>query len=237
MRVSRCGRSLTAVHWSGDNMCRYAFKTYKPHFVCFECRKQFKRPPLGDVLRQSGQASVLQRLERAPSPAMRARVERSIGTTLESLKREYRTLVSKCPQCGTTMADLGLDFKPPPTADLRAWARIRGLLNVGLTWHTCGCSGPGFIPSNATDYNAYLERRARLFASRLKDVQNRESLDAATRTREAQYWSGLLNAVAVEQNRPHSEVAQRKPRRAARAARRPASSAAQRGLDRRPTSR
>lgn len=194
-------------------MCRYAFKNYKPHFVCFECRKQFKRPPLVDLLRQSGQASLFERLERYPSRALLARAERAAGVTLDKLRSDYRATVSKCPQCGSVMADMGLDFKPPPTSAVRAWARIRGLLKVGFYWHTCGCSGPGYIPTNATDYEAYLGQRAKLFASRLKSARRSKSLDAAARAREGRHWSELLDAIVVEQRRANPQAAQRRTRK------------------------
>ena len=35
-------------------MCRYAQKTYKPHFACFECRKSFKQAPFEDKLLKEG---------------------------------------------------------------------------------------------------------------------------------------------------------------------------------------
>jgi uncharacterized FAD-dependent dehydrogenase len=35
-------------------MCRYALKTYKPHFACFDCRKVFKKTPIEDYLKQRG---------------------------------------------------------------------------------------------------------------------------------------------------------------------------------------
>ncbi len=37
-------------------MCRYAFKQYKQHFACFECRKTFKIP--FEVTRSEGQIVV-----------------------------------------------------------------------------------------------------------------------------------------------------------------------------------
>lgn len=92
-------------------MCRYAFTTYKPHYVCFECRKMFRRRLLRDI--NHGQK--------------------------ESVE-------AKCPQCAGYMADMGLDFKPPKTSDIKAWEHIRNLYSVGITFHSCGCSGPGYIP-------------------------------------------------------------------------------------------
>lgn len=91
-------------------MCRYAFSTYKPHYVCFECRKMFRRRLLGDIDRDLKESSE-----------------------------------AKCPQCGGLMADMGLDFKPPRKDDVKAWQHIKDLYSVGITFHSCGCSGPGYI--------------------------------------------------------------------------------------------
>lgn len=92
-------------------MCRYAFSTYKPHLVCFECRKMFRRRLLRDI--NHGQK--------------------------ESVE-------AKCPQCGGLMADMGLDFKAPQKDDIKAWKHVQDLYTVGMTFHSCGCSGPGYIP-------------------------------------------------------------------------------------------
>jgi hypothetical protein len=184
-------------------MCRYAFKTYKPHFVCFECRKQFKRPPLTDVLAQQGRLEVLKKLQQAGGSATkRASVERSVGTTSEKLRREHRELVSRCPQCGAAMADLGLDFKPPRVSATRAWARIRTMYRLGHAWHTCGCNGPGFVPTDATGYAEYLASRARLFAARVRSAERRAEVDTATRAGEVRYWTELLAQVQNERKRP-----------------------------------
>jgi hypothetical protein len=183
-------------------MCRYAFKTYKPHFVCFDCRKQFKRPPLEDVLSQQGRLELFRRLERAySSPKKRAELERSSGTTLAELQRDYRKLISRCPQCKRTMVDLGLDFKPPSATAIRSWARIRTMYKLGHAWHTCGCNGPGFIPTDATDYAEYLNNRARHFSRKIRLALDSSSLDAAARAREVQYWTELVSVVHKETER------------------------------------
>lgn len=92
-------------------MCRYAFSIYKPHFVCFECRKMFRRRLLKDI---------------------------NYG--------QKESVEAKCPQCGGLIADMGLDFKPPKTDDVKAWNHLQDLYSVGITFHSCGCSGPGYIP-------------------------------------------------------------------------------------------
>lgn len=53
---------------------------------------------------------------------------------------------SKCPNCGNNMANMGLDFKAPKMKDVDAWKHIANLYKVGITFHSCGCSGPGYIP-------------------------------------------------------------------------------------------
>ena len=99
------------------------------------------------------------------------------------------------------MADLGLDFKPPRSSAVRSWSRIRGMYTVGHVWHTCGCSGPGFIPTNATDYRTYLTQRAELFSARLKTARRRPTLDRAARLAEAHHWAELLERVQSELER------------------------------------
>jgi hypothetical protein len=113
-------------------MCRYVHKIYKPHYVCFACRKQFKRPPIEDVLALQGKLWQLRLLRGAHFRAgKRAEAERRTGTSLEALSATYRATISKCPQCRRSMAHLGLDFKPPPSSAVRVWARIHAVHRLG----------------------------------------------------------------------------------------------------------
>lgn len=65
---------------------------------------------------------------------------------------------ARCPQCGLLMANMGLDFKPPKQADAKAWEMVAKLWEVGLTFHSCGCSGPGYRPRERREYRAFLEK-------------------------------------------------------------------------------
>lgn len=56
---------------------------------------------------------------------------------------------SKCPECGNIMADMGLDFEAPKKKDLKAWNHFTLLYQVNITFHSCGCTGPGYIPSDS----------------------------------------------------------------------------------------
>ena len=64
---------------------------------------------------------------------------------------------ARCPQCALLMASMGLDFKPPKLDDLAGWELAAKLWEVGLTFHSCGCSGPGYRPRERRAYREFLE--------------------------------------------------------------------------------
>ncbi len=136
-------------------MCRYSSHIYKPHYACFICRKAFKRPLLSDTGRHQ---SVTGRwyAEQAGKVAQGWGVEEQSNAT--------------CPDCGEAMADMGLDFKAPTRTNRKAWQHLRALYAVGITFHSCGCGGHGYIP-------ATLDALANYLASRQADY-----------VRELQFW-------------------------------------------------
>lgn len=68
---------------------------------------------------------------------------------------EQQTKDAKCPQCGALMANMGLDFEAPKMDNTKAWNHIKNLYSVGITFHSCGCSGPGYIPNSTEKLIAY----------------------------------------------------------------------------------
>jgi hypothetical protein len=56
-----------------------------------------------------------------------------------------------CPDCSTPMLDVGKDFHAPRRADLRQWRKVGLLVERGLLFHSCGCSGPGPRPRTLAD--------------------------------------------------------------------------------------
>jgi hypothetical protein len=64
---------------------------------------------------------------------------------------------AKCPQCGALMADMGLDFASPKKDDIKQWEHIKRLYSVGITFHSCGCSGPGYIPNSKESLISYFQ--------------------------------------------------------------------------------
>lgn len=59
---------------------------------------------------------------------------------------DKRKVPAKCPDCAGPVADMGKDFEAPPRKDTKAWSHLESLVSVGITFHSCGCSGPGYIP-------------------------------------------------------------------------------------------
>jgi DNA-directed RNA polymerase subunit RPC12/RpoP len=64
---------------------------------------------------------------------------------------------AKCPQCGNLMANMGKDFEAPKKGAVKEWEHIKRLYSVGITFHSCGCNGPGYIPNTTESLIAYLQ--------------------------------------------------------------------------------
>ncbi|UPZ16522.1 hypothetical protein [Flavobacterium humidisoli] len=72
-------------------------------------------------------------------------------------KGEASVFEAKCPQCAEFMANMGLDFESPKKDDIKKWEHIKSLFSVGITFHSCGCSGPGYIPNSKEKLIEYFE--------------------------------------------------------------------------------
>ncbi len=96
---------------------------------------------------------------------------------------------AKCPQCGLLMADMGLDFKPPKASDDKAWDAANELFEVGETFHSCGCGGPGWRPRARKELAAFFDARLREYRehvarwTRAEPSRNRTSALTAWRKR------------------------------------------------------
>ncbi|MDR7209574.1 hypothetical protein [Flavobacterium piscis] len=64
---------------------------------------------------------------------------------------------AKCPECGELMANMGLDFESPKKEDVKKWEHLKSLYSVGITFHSCGCNGPGYIPNSKEKLIEYFE--------------------------------------------------------------------------------
>ncbi len=120
-------------------MCRYAFKNYKNHYACFECRKAFKQPFLIEKMTQ-----------KIPQGVAR--------TTTRVIQHQTAT----CPQCHKPMNSMGFDFKAPKRSDKKQWEKVKQLFNAGFTYVSCGCDGPGTRPQHLREVSDFIRERRRL---------------------------------------------------------------------------
>jgi len=72
--------------------------------------------------------------------------------------KNYKELPAKCPECQSLMANMGMDFEAPKKDDTKSWNHIKQLYHVGITFHSCGCTGPGYIPNNTAEMIEHFSR-------------------------------------------------------------------------------
>lgn len=142
-------------------MCRYAVTEYKNHFVCFECRKGFKKIALLDYLQKKGLDLAYKELRVATSGKLKAQYEKKHDITYKQLLDLYYENVSGCPECGTTMWPMGYDFRVPKRSDKNQWIVIEHLARHGFAFQGCGC-GVGYKPpANPSELSQWLKEHER----------------------------------------------------------------------------
>lgn len=82
--------------------------------------------------------------------------KRRLLSDIES-KDEFQLKEAKCPECAQLMACMGKDFQAPKKNNIKQWDHIQLLYSVGITYHSCGCTGPGYIPNTTEMLIAYFE--------------------------------------------------------------------------------
>ncbi len=82
--------------------------------------------------------------------------------------QQKESVPAKCPECGALMASMGLDFKSPRKEDLKAWKIMAGLYEIGQTFHSCGCNGPGYRPRDEGQMNVYLSELLKEYTTTLE---------------------------------------------------------------------
>ena len=105
---------------------------------------------------------------------------------------------AKCPECGKLMADMGKDFEAPKKQDLKSWKHIKSLYEVGITFHSCGCTGPGYIPRDHGTLRQLLQERRLTYNSslqlglkRLRTAKNPSDIDQLNKAVDA--WQTKLS--------------------------------------------
>jgi len=108
---------------------------------------------------------------------------------------------ARCPDCGGDVADMGLDFKPPPRHRLQEWSLLESLYTIGLTFHSCGCSGPGFRPRARSELREFLTGIIAGYEQRLRSLEKSSPTRAQQideKRSAIEYWRELLAAARAE---------------------------------------
>ncbi|WP_276379625.1 hypothetical protein [Flavobacterium sp. H4147] len=88
-------------------------------------------------------------------------------------KGEKSLFEAKCPECEELMANMGLDFESPKKDDLKKWEHLKSLYSVGITFHSCGCSGPGYIPNSKEKLIEYFEEIKKTYLKNMEFWRDR----------------------------------------------------------------
>jgi hypothetical protein len=114
-------------------------------------------------------------------------------------RNNTETVEARCPQCGDLMADMGLDFASPKKNNLKEWEHIKQLYSVGITFHSCGCSGPGYIPNSREKLIDYFEEMLKTYSASLAFWRQRvEPTSDREIQREKSVNSRYLNEIPAE---------------------------------------
>lgn len=72
------------------------------------------------------------------------------------------------------MIDAGYDLAVPRRRDTRGWRALEAVLQAGLTFHSCGCDGPGFRPRTPAEVRERRSAAARLQLPEAEALQRAE---------------------------------------------------------------
>ena len=114
----------------------------------------------------------------------------------KAFKRARADKPARCPQCRLLMVDMGLDFAPPKMSDLKAWKAAAALYEVGETFHSCGCRGPGYRPRDPAKLASFFRDRLRVYRGELAGWTRDEApARAQTRKEALAYWRARIAAL------------------------------------------
>lgn len=180
-------------------MCRYGFKTYKPHYVCFDCRKTFKQPIIEDTIIQNQDWDSYKQAYLNWCAEKSTKFRADNPELIKRFEKQYQNKKYKCPDCSAEMNNIGLDFKAPKKDKIKEWEIVRSMYTLGNTFHSCGCCGPGYIPRNSADYLNYLEQSKSGYEARLNE-RDKECSESELKEY-LNYWNAKLKLITSEINK------------------------------------
>ncbi|MBU2713827.1 hypothetical protein [Zooshikella harenae] len=151
-----------------------------------------------DFLSQNGELDKYKKLAYSRKKSDKLAAEEKYQTTAKKIEEDYYSKISKCPECGGQMANMGMDFKSPKTTDIKSWKIIEGMFRIGAIYQSCGCEGIGFVPASGSEYKQYLKEKLSGYLMRLNQVEIDEELNAYERAERAGYWNSRIKNIQNE---------------------------------------
>jgi hypothetical protein len=110
---------------------------------------------------------------------------------------------AKCPQCGEFMANMGLDFASPKKDNIKEWNHIKNLYSVSITFHSCGCTGPGYIPTNKESLIAYFKEIITNYNHQLVFWRNRiePKTEKEIQRENSKHWDKIIEVSLDQQSK------------------------------------
>ena len=190
-------------------MCRYGFSTYKLHYLCFNCKKQFKQTPLSEKMGEN--YDTYKRLDDISNGIYKLakyhpkyKKDQVFVLTVEE-KKLYQDLKKRyfspivCPQCRQPMIQTGLDIKAPKMKDIDAWKALEDTHKLGYTFSSCGCSGSGFVPKDKAAYKDFLQQKLESyqFYYDIAIKKMNEDPDKYDTMSDNFYWANLITKITT----------------------------------------
>jgi hypothetical protein len=107
---------------------------HKQHYVCFECRRQFRLPGSEGGWRRDWNTQA-----------------DDLAWTWKPVSRE----AAACPQCRAPLHSIGRDFKAPRQRDRKQWLKAELLVRMGYGFDP-GPTGPGERPRRLSEVVDFL---------------------------------------------------------------------------------
>lgn len=111
-------------------MSHYSATTYKTHYICLDCRKQFKRPNAFELMSKDGVGDLYNRLDQKRQGMIQTQDGEVLRMTAddeaswaEMQEKYFGTVV--CPQCSKPMKKVSSNFEAPKSKDLRQWEILK----------------------------------------------------------------------------------------------------------------
>lgn len=131
----------------------------------------------------------------------------------EGYNKNREEIEAKCPECGSLMANMGKDFEAPKKKDIKAWKHLQLLYKVGITFHSCGCTGPGYIPNNIDDLLQYFLKikedylkHQEFWARRRNDPTTQSEIDRDKSQNSKFFYSTPMEARVGTKNKPQYDA-------------------------------